>query len=400
MANYPTSASTDANIYVAVNQLTTSLNGSLTSSGDNTGGSGILVTSTTNFPATGFITIDSEAISYTSIDATHFIGIVRGSDGTTAASHVNGATVSHDIVAAHHNVLKEEIKSVESDLITKFNGSGTPRLTIAAGGTNSSTGLANGKAIVSSGGAIVEGSVGIVGTVISNVGALKSSSANPSNTGIVEAASGDAGIGWRNNANNADIALAKNSSDQLTYGGTAFATTSGLLNSQVTGQVLTGLSASLGTITAADSILTGLNKVINARVVQIVIGNFTGQTTVTSSSFSDSGLSVAITPQATANKILILATGMLESENSATTAYATLYRGTTNLGATNGMTQTTNGAAGAFIQSCGSMVYLDSPNTTSATTYKVRIASSNNTNNVDWGAPNSQSAIIVIEIGA
>lgn len=118
MANYPTSVSTDANIYVAVNNGSTTLNGALTASGDNTGGTGILVASAAGFPTTGFITIDSEAISYTNISGGNkFTGTTRGVDGTTATSHTNGASVGHDVMAAHHNVLKEEIKAMESDLI-------------------------------------------------------------------------------------------------------------------------------------------------------------------------------------------------------------------------------------------------------------------------------------------
>ena len=107
MAQYPTSAATDANLYVAVNSLSTSIVGALTSSGGNNGPD-IEVTSTSGFPAVGFITIDQEAISYTSILSSppRFSGITRGADGTIAASHSAGATAKHNIIAAHHNAPK------------------------------------------------------------------------------------------------------------------------------------------------------------------------------------------------------------------------------------------------------------------------------------------------------
>lgn len=119
MANYPTSLDSDANLYVAVNSLATSIVGALTSSGGNNGAN-IEVTSTAGFPATGFITVDSEAISYTSILSApaRFSGITRGADGTTAASHSAGATAKHNIIAAHHNTLKDAIIAIETALGT------------------------------------------------------------------------------------------------------------------------------------------------------------------------------------------------------------------------------------------------------------------------------------------
>lgn len=118
MAQYPTAAATDANLYVAVNSKATTLGGALTSSGGNNGAN-IEVTDTTGFPSTGFITIDQEAISYTSILSAppRFSGITRGADGTTATSHSAGATVKHNVIAAHHNAPKDEIIAVETDLV-------------------------------------------------------------------------------------------------------------------------------------------------------------------------------------------------------------------------------------------------------------------------------------------
>jgi hypothetical protein len=53
-----------------------------------------------------------------------------------------------------------------------------------------------------------------------------SATANPSGTGFIKLASGDS-IGWRNNANGADVLLAKNASDQFTFGGTIAPSTAG-----------------------------------------------------------------------------------------------------------------------------------------------------------------------------
>ena len=66
------------------NQLNGAINNSVTT---------ITVDSTTGFAATGTLLIDSELITYTGKTGTDFTGCVRGASGTTAASHLDNATV-------------------------------------------------------------------------------------------------------------------------------------------------------------------------------------------------------------------------------------------------------------------------------------------------------------------
>lgn len=54
----------------------------------------IPVVSTTGFPTSGWILIDSEQIWYNNTDATNFLQCERGKGGTTAAAHLAAATVS------------------------------------------------------------------------------------------------------------------------------------------------------------------------------------------------------------------------------------------------------------------------------------------------------------------
>ena len=117
MANYPTSVSTDANLYVAKNQLATQLDGSLTNVATT-----VTVDSTTNFPTTGAITIDSEVIFYTNTTSTTFTGCTRGADGTGATTHSDNAPVRHTNVAFHHNGLKDEVIAIETALGTNLSG--------------------------------------------------------------------------------------------------------------------------------------------------------------------------------------------------------------------------------------------------------------------------------------
>ena len=55
----------------------------------------ITVDSTTGFPATGTISIDSELITYAGLTGTTFTGCGRGANGTTAASHSDNAIVTN-----------------------------------------------------------------------------------------------------------------------------------------------------------------------------------------------------------------------------------------------------------------------------------------------------------------
>ena len=82
---------------------TTTLNGGLLADTAGTGGSGTAVTvaSTTGFPSSGTIAVGNELITYTSTNATNFLGITRGAAGTATLgtsngqAHSTGATVTN-----------------------------------------------------------------------------------------------------------------------------------------------------------------------------------------------------------------------------------------------------------------------------------------------------------------
>ena len=56
----------------------------------------ISVNSTAGYASYGRIMIDREMIDYTGITANSFTGVLRGRDGTTAASHASGTRVGQD----------------------------------------------------------------------------------------------------------------------------------------------------------------------------------------------------------------------------------------------------------------------------------------------------------------
>jgi hypothetical protein len=68
---------------------TTTLNGTITSSATS-----IVLTSAASFAASGTIVIDTESITYSGKSTNTLTGCVRGANGTTAAAHTSGATVT------------------------------------------------------------------------------------------------------------------------------------------------------------------------------------------------------------------------------------------------------------------------------------------------------------------
>lgn len=120
MATFPGAVSTDSDLYIAVNQKTTQLTDNPLTIGATTAN----VVSTSGFPTVGFISIDGEIIKYTGLTGTSFTGLTRGQDGTSAAAHVQNSQVYHNVIAIHHNVLKDEIKAEQqfiSDVIGRVN---------------------------------------------------------------------------------------------------------------------------------------------------------------------------------------------------------------------------------------------------------------------------------------
>jgi len=113
------------------------------------------------------------------------------------------------------------------------------------------------------------------------------------------------------------------------------------------------------------SAITALPAAISTgKVLQVVQDVFSTETGTTSTSYvAVSGFAATITPSSTSSKILVLCSA--SSYINAADAYlGTIYRGATDLG-TFGRLYSTAGGLGGFI----SFNYLDSPSTTSATTY-------------------------------
>jgi len=128
-----------------------------------------------------------------------------------------------------------------------------------------------------------------------------------------------------------------------------------------TGTTLT-LGASGDTINVAGTAGTGFGKIL--QVVDFVYNG--AVVSSTSTSFVDTDLETSITPSSTSNKILISVTFQGQATSN---GIFTLSKGDTNLVGTYGFAR----LEVANKQTGYSFSYLDSPSTTSATTYKLRM---------------------------
>lgn len=146
---------------------------------------------------------------------------------------------------------------------------------------------------------------------------------------------------------------------------------------------------------------TNMNDMRGAfRVLQVVEGSTTTQTQNNTSTYADSTLTASITPSSTSSKILVIVNqaGCYKEGNIASAVGLRLFRGATQIGEhtyigyTNTTTQNTVGSA--------SIIVLDSPATTSATTYKTQLANNANATGVIVQYNSSRSSILLLEISA
>jgi len=132
-----------------------------------------------------------------------------------------------------------------------------------------------------------------------------------------------------------------------------------------------------GNITSAK-LATG----VGGKVLQVLFAQKTDTQTLTKSlTFQDiTGLSITITPSSSSNKILVMYNVNMANGDDEGHGYLRLHRDTTNIGSAASAGSRTTAIAvvntgGAGQMQCVSGTFLDSPSTTSATTYKLLAAS-------------------------
>jgi hypothetical protein len=143
------------------------------------------------------------------------------------------------------------------------------------------------------------------------------------------------------------------------------------------------------------------------KVLQVVQGSSTTATTITSTTMTDTTLSLSITPTSATSKILVLVSQQFElyrGTGNETGYTMRILRGATEVYAT-GSTNTAgyifaNGASQVGIDAYVSLTYLDSPATTSATTYKTQGRLQTAVGSLVYQNNSANSTITLMEIGA
>jgi hypothetical protein len=134
-------------------------------------------------------------------------------------------------------------------------------------------------------------------------------------------------------------------------------------NSPTNDHVLTAKSSASGGLTWAAA--------VGGKVLQVVSAVKTGGTSTTQTSWQAvSNLLVSITPTLSTSKVLVLVSDNSLYRNTVNNYFVTIYRGSTNIGNSNYGFVYGYGISGGAGRWC-SIVYLDSPSSTSAITYQV-----------------------------
>jgi len=139
----------------------------------------------------------------------------------------------------------------------------------------------------------------------------------------------------------------------------------------VAGSTVLTLPAVTGTVLTTTSPKAG-------NVLQVVNSTYATEVTTTSTSYVTTGLSATITPSSSSSKILIIVSNVIRAASLGDCNW-TVFRGTvagTNLASSGLFVYGTATAGSTTVVTGISINYLDSPATTSATTYTLGFKSS------------------------
>jgi len=136
------------------------------------------------------------------------------------------------------------------------------------------------------------------------------------------------------------------------------------------------------------------------RILQVVSANYSTQTSSTSGTYADSGLSATITCQATSSKVLVVINQLGYISSGGTEEGVRLVR---NLPTDPTVLQTQTGcvySAGGAASGAVSFIYLDSPASTSAITYRTQLARTAGAGTVYLQINSAPSNITLFEVSA
>lgn len=137
----------------------------------------------------------------------------------------------------------------------------------------------------------------------------------------------------------------------------------------------------------------------SGKVLQVVAATTSTQATSSSSALADTGLTATITPTSTSSKVLVYVSQNGVGKGNNAYAVIKLLRGATAINTLDETAAYTNSVAENRVGSVSGM-YLDTPATTSATTYKTQFSSASGIASVYVQLSNATSSIVLMEISA
>jgi hypothetical protein len=164
-----------------------------------------------------------------------------------------------------------------------------------------------------------------------------------------------------------------------------------------------------GQVLKADSsTTTGLawGSDASGKVLQVVSAVYSTSTGITTTSYADTGLTATITPTLSTSKILVLISQHITLSGGTVSGGAVkVLRGATDIytvaGTNNQAFLAGETAANSYLGGSFAFNYLDSPATTSATTYKTQGRRNSNASSVmTFNGDGASSSITLLEIGA
>ena len=141
------------------------------------------------------------------------------------------------------------------------------------------------------------------------------------------------------------------------------------------------------------------------KVLQVVSAATSTNTNIATTTYTDTTITATITPTLSTSKILVIISAQFLTYSTSAVVFidskAKLMRGATDILTNNLMTQIEGASFNLSLAGSYALTYLDSPATTSATTYKVQAAKLSSGTGVNYQqGGNNTSVITLLEIGA